>query len=92
MIASQQGVAVSEIIKNSALTNANLIYVGQKLTIKPEVKAKAKPISREIPAVTHTVQAGESLWQIAISKKYLLLILPNIHISKTLTKSTQGKN
>ena len=27
LIASQQGVAVSEIIKNSALTNANLIYV-----------------------------------------------------------------
>ena len=63
LIASQQGVTVAEIIKNSALTNANLIYVGQKLTIKPEVKAKAKPIPREIPAVTHTVQTGESLWQ-----------------------------
>lgn len=69
LIASQQGVTVAEIIKNSALTNANLIYVGQKLTIKPEVKAKAKPIPREIPAVTHTVQTGESLWQIANSKK-----------------------
>lgn len=71
-IASQHGVTVAEIIKNSKITDANLIYIGQQLTIKPEVKAAKTQLPatpRVIPAVTHTVKAGETLWQIANSKK-----------------------
>lgn len=80
LIANQHGVTVADIIKNSNIENANLIYVGQQLTLKPEVKAekpKLPPKPRIIPAVTHTVQAGESLWQIANNTKVSIADIAN---------------
>lgn len=84
LIASQQGVTVEEIVRNSNIHNANLIYIGQQLTIKPEIKAvkpQLPPKPHVIPAVTHTVKSGESLWQIATEKKVSIAdIAKNSHI------------
>jgi LysM repeat protein len=63
-IAIAQNVSVEEIIKNSNIENAQLIFVGQELTIKPETTVKrVAPVV--IPAVKYTVATGDTLWDIA---------------------------
>ncbi|GAB2023871.1 hypothetical protein RyT2_29540 [Pseudolactococcus yaeyamensis] len=67
-IAQAQNVTVEDIIKNSKLVDTDFIYVGQELVIKPAVAAK-RPESVVIPAVTYTVKAGDTLWDIAQAQK-----------------------
>jgi LysM repeat protein len=59
MIADRYDVTVEAIMLANNVTNANRIYVGQRLSI-PGAAAPAEPETR-----THVVQAGETLSQIA---------------------------
>ena len=80
-ISGQQGVSVEEIVKQSNLINANLIYVGQTLIIKPEIKTKKQIVPKVTPAVTYKVKAGDTLWQIANAEKVTIAeIVQQSHI------------
>ncbi|GAX47998.1 phage tail tip lysozyme [Pseudolactococcus reticulitermitis] len=67
-IAQTHQVSVEDIITNSKLNNTDFIYIGQELVIKPAVAAK-RPEPIIIPAVTYTVKAGDTLWDIAQAQK-----------------------
>ncbi|GHU36633.1 hypothetical protein FACS1894192_03640 [Bacilli bacterium] len=67
-IAQAHQVSVEDIITNSKLNNTDFIYIGQELVIKPAVAAK-RPEPIIIPAVTYTVKAGDTLWDIAQAQK-----------------------
>ncbi|GFH42918.1 hypothetical protein Hs30E_14690 [Lactococcus hodotermopsidis] len=78
-IADQYDVSVAEIAKNSGIQNQNFIFIGQNLIITPartekvastpETPATPAPKPVELPAVTYTVKAGDTLSTIAISQK-----------------------
>lgn len=70
-IAKNQGMAVNDILRLNGLTNANLIWVGQRLRVSARVDA-IQPEKPEKPAVADTiyiVQPDESLEQIALDHK-----------------------
>mgnify|MGYP005844013151 FL=1 len=63
-IASAFGVESDKITSANALSNADLMSVGQKLVI-PGAKAVWRPPEPTEPSVTHVVQSGESIRYIA---------------------------
>jgi len=70
-IAKNHGMALNDILRLNSLTNANLIWVGQKLRVSARVDA-IPPEKPEKPAVADTiyiVQADETLEQIALDHK-----------------------
>lgn len=70
-IAKNQAMAVNDILRLNGLTNANLIWVGQRLRVSARVDA-IQPEKPNKPAVADTiyiVQPDESLEQIALDHK-----------------------
>ena len=64
-IAARSGVSVSALAEANDLTNPNLIYVGQRLTIPGRGSDRGGTPTRGTSARTHIVGAGESLGSIA---------------------------
>ena len=58
-IAQRYGVTLEQLVLENRITNPNLIYLGQVLTISPRGEA---------PARTYTVRTGDTLW--AISRRF----------------------
>jgi len=70
-IAKKYGMGVNDVLRLNGLTNANLIWVGQKLRVSARVNA-IQPEKQDKPAVAdaiYIVQAGETLEQIALDHK-----------------------
>lgn len=64
-IAARSGTSVSALAKANDLTDPNLIYVGQRLTIPDRARDTGGSPSPATSARTHVVGAGESLGSIA---------------------------
>ena len=67
-IAKDNGMGVNDLLRLNGLTNANLIWVGQKLRVSARVAA-IQPEKQDKPKVAntiHIVQAEETLEQIAL--------------------------
>jgi surface antigen len=73
-IASQTGSTVDDIVSANNLTNPNLIFVGQNLTIPTSDAASQAPASDAGASTqtSYTVVAGDSLWGIATSHNMAL--------------------
>jgi len=73
-IAQRYGITVEQLMQINSITNPNLIYAGQQLTVFAAPEASAAPAdtsaalpaeSAAAPTTTHVVQPGEHLAQIA---------------------------
>lgn len=67
-IAQAHQISLETLISNSNLSEHDYIYAGQILIIQPEIVTK-RPEPIVIPAVIHTVKAGDTLWDIAQTEK-----------------------
>ena len=70
-IGNRYGVSVANLVKWNNISNPNLIWVGQKLTVRLNVGKvtpnSSKPTKQATPKTSrhYTVQRGDSLWAIA---------------------------
>ncbi len=61
LIANRYGITVAELLAENGLTNADTIRIGQRLVLPPH--AERRPTPTALP--NHTVQAGETLSEVA---------------------------
>lgn len=81
-IAAQTGASVNDIAKANNITNINLIFIGQQLTIPSGSNSSNNTASAT--AFTYTVKPGDTLWHIATThglKLGELINLNNVNIN-----------